>query len=73
MLWRSVRSASTLTRSGLAVYIHWPFCNRICSYCDFNKYLPTKANAIPHQRMAAAYAIALQYEVVPLTSHDASF
>eukprot|EP00045_Choanoeca_perplexa_P008900 m.83882 g.83882 ORF g.83882 m.83882 type:complete len:141 (-) comp14664_c0_seq14:1088-1510(-) len=22
----------------LAVYIHWPFCLRICSYCDFVKY-----------------------------------
>ena len=22
----------------LAVYIHWPYCARICSYCDFVKY-----------------------------------
>ena len=22
---------------GLAVYVHWPFCTRLCSYCDFNK------------------------------------
>lgn len=22
----------------LAIYIHWPFCARICSYCDFVKY-----------------------------------
>ena len=20
----------------LAVYIHWPYCARICPYCDFN-------------------------------------
>ena len=23
---------------GLAVYIHWPYCARICPYCDFNVY-----------------------------------
>lgn len=24
--------------SKLAVYIHWPYCARICPYCDFNVY-----------------------------------
>ena len=24
--------------SQLAVYIHWPYCARICPYCDFNVY-----------------------------------
>ena len=24
--------------SPLAVYIHWPYCTRICPYCDFNVY-----------------------------------
>ena len=23
---------------GLAIYVHWPFCSRICPYCDFNVY-----------------------------------
>lgn len=22
--------------AGVAVYIHWPYCRRICPYCDFN-------------------------------------
>ena len=21
---------------GVAVYVHWPYCARICPYCDFN-------------------------------------
>jgi putative oxygen-independent coproporphyrinogen III oxidase len=30
---------STLTGgNGLAVYIHWPFCQSKCPYCDFNSY-----------------------------------
>jgi coproporphyrinogen III oxidase-like Fe-S oxidoreductase len=23
---------------GLAVYIHWPYCQSKCPYCDFNSY-----------------------------------
>lgn len=25
-------------RDSLAIYIHWPYCDRICPYCDFNIY-----------------------------------
>ncbi len=28
--------------SQLAVYIHWPYCARICPYCDFNVYKQKK-------------------------------
>lgn len=24
--------------SGFAIYVHWPYCARICPYCDFNVY-----------------------------------
>ena len=24
--------------NGYGVYIHWPYCSKICSYCNFNKY-----------------------------------
>lgn len=26
--------------SALGVYVHWPYCSRICPYCDFNVYRP---------------------------------
>ena len=22
----------------LGLYLHWPYCSRICPYCDFNVY-----------------------------------
>ena len=25
-----------------SIYIHWPFCNKICNYCNFNKYAVNK-------------------------------
>ena len=33
-------------RDKLAVYIHWPFCARICPYCDFNVYKRREDNAL---------------------------
>ena len=24
------------SRAALGVYVHWPYCARICPYCDFN-------------------------------------
>nr|XP_034361440.1 radical S-adenosyl methionine domain-containing protein 1, mitochondrial isoform X3 [Arvicanthis niloticus] len=32
----SPESASTRA----ALYVHWPYCEKRCSYCNFNKYIP---------------------------------
>lgn len=27
-----------------ALYVHWPYCLKRCSYCNFNKYIPRSVN-----------------------------
>ncbi|XP_008151914.2 radical S-adenosyl methionine domain-containing protein 1, mitochondrial [Eptesicus fuscus] len=35
------RSPSPVTRGQrAALYVHWPYCEKRCSYCNFNKYIP---------------------------------
>lgn len=29
----------------LGLYVHWPYCARICPYCDFNVYRPKGEDA----------------------------
>ncbi len=40
--------------SRLGLYIHWPYCARICPYCDFNVY--KAANAAPDALVEAMLA-----------------
>eukprot|EP00051_Salpingoeca_urceolata_P024399 m.428177 g.428177 ORF g.428177 m.428177 type:complete len:472 (+) comp20231_c1_seq15:118-1533(+) len=35
MTWPS----AAMAQSSLSVYVHWPYCQALCSYCDFNKYV----------------------------------
>jgi oxygen-independent coproporphyrinogen-3 oxidase len=44
-----------------AVYIHIPFCNRICPYCDFNKYV-LKGQPVE------SYLTALDHEIIQAIS-----
>lgn len=38
-----------LTKSA-SLYIHWPYCTKRCTYCDFNKYVQS---SIDHKRMTS--------------------
>ncbi len=49
-----------IDRAGLSVYIHWPYCSSLCTYCDFNKYL---ANDVDHERMTSSYIRNIQNEL----------
>lgn len=44
--------------TGLGVYIHWPYCKRICPYCDFNVY---KEKAIDVDAWQSAFETELAY------------
>ncbi len=33
-----------MSKSSLAIYIHWPFCSIKCPYCDFNSYKRESTN-----------------------------
>ncbi|MEQ8667233.1 MAG: radical SAM family heme chaperone HemW [Rhodospirillales bacterium] len=41
---------------GFGVYVHWPYCESKCPYCDFNSHV---ADRIDHARWRRAYAAEL--------------
>ena len=50
--------ATDVARSGLALYIHWPFCRAKCPYCDFNSHV---RDSIDEARYRAALLRELDY------------
>ncbi len=48
----------TSDQADLAIYVHWPYCARICPYCDFNVY---KNRTIDAARWTAALTRDLGY------------
>ncbi|MDP9127648.1 MAG: radical SAM family heme chaperone HemW [Pseudomonadota bacterium] len=39
-------------QKNLAIYVHWPFCQSKCPYCDFNSHV---AAAVDHEQWRASY------------------
>jgi oxygen-independent coproporphyrinogen-3 oxidase len=45
--------------AGFGVYVHWPFCQAKCPYCDFNSHV--RRGAIDEARFVAAFARELRH------------
>ncbi|HEY4547371.1 MAG TPA: radical SAM family heme chaperone HemW [Pedomonas sp.] len=52
-------SQVTSEQDGLAVYVHWPFCESKCPYCDFNSHV---RESVDHARWRRALLAELAYE-----------
>ena len=50
------------SRPKLGVYIHWPYCARICPYCDFNVFKDRPGGKAGDEPAALARAIAADLE-----------
>lgn len=48
----------TEDKRGFGLYIHWPFCEKKCPYCDFNSHVRADIN---QQQWREAYRRELQY------------
>jgi len=61
---RNVRVEKYLEEA--SVYIHYPYCKNICSYCAFNKYVPDKSKpwTIDEERLENAM---VSYELMDHT------
>ena len=46
------------TEGGFAVYVHWPFCQSKCPYCDFNSHVVA---SVDQARWAAALTRELEH------------
>ncbi len=42
-----------LTQPGFGIYVHWPFCQAKCPYCDFNSHVAAR---VDQSRWRAAFA-----------------
>ncbi|KAI8644043.1 hypothetical protein BD408DRAFT_413975 [Parasitella parasitica] len=47
------------TTPSFSIYVHWPYCESKCTYCNFNKYVNPKDP--PHDRLVKAMVTELKY------------
>jgi oxygen-independent coproporphyrinogen-3 oxidase len=47
-----------VSADGFGVYIHWPYCTRLCPYCDFNIYRARDRDPTPLRDAIAADIVA---------------
>lgn len=58
---KAARGRAGADGGGFGIYVHWPFCQRKCPYCDFNSHvLPRNASS---GEAEAAYLAALKQEL----------
>lgn len=50
-MWNAARGMTSV-----ALYIHWPYCAKICPYCDFNRYLLPSPSPSPSSSTSANHA-----------------
>ncbi|MEM6535685.1 MAG: coproporphyrinogen III oxidase, partial [Pseudomonadota bacterium] len=51
---------------GFGLYVHWPYCTKICPYCDFNVYAAKAREAAP---LVAAICSDIQNQRAFLPNH----
>ena len=54
-----MKPVSTPADPGFAVYVHWPFCQAKCPYCDFNSHV--RQGGINEPRFRTAYLAELDH------------
>jgi oxygen-independent coproporphyrinogen-3 oxidase len=62
---RGADVAAAEADSGLAVYVHWPFCLAKCPYCDFNSHV--RAEPVDEARFVAAFETELAHRATMTT------
>ena len=60
------KKKKNLKEDGIGIYIHWPFCQSLCPYCDFNSYVSEK---IDMDSWSTAYKKALRISAIQVDNN----